>query len=177
MSPMVAPAVAECKRLVDDMFRTVRNLALGLRPSMLDDFGLQAALEWHARDFMSRYAINVELTIHGNVETLPEKYRTCVYRIVQEAMTNCVRHAEAKNIQIGVSAEEGQLRVAVSDDGVGLDPAHRRKGLGLRGIDERVKELQGAMTIARETNGGTTLVVRLPLPTLIVEVPLARVAG
>jgi signal transduction histidine kinase len=177
MSPMVAPAVAECKRLVDDMFCTVRNLALGLRPSMLDDFGLQAALEWHARDFMSRYAINVELTIHGNVETLPDKYRTCVYRIVQEAMTNCVRHAEAKNIQIGVIAEEGQLRVAVSDDGVGLDPTHRRKGLGLRGIDERVKELQGAMTIARETNGGTTLVVRLPLPTLIMEVPLARVAG
>ena len=177
MSAVVAPAVAECKRLVDDMFRTVRNLALGLRPSMLDDFGLQAALEWHARDFMSRYAINVELKMNGNVDTLPDKHRTCVYRIVQEAMTNCVRHAEAKNIQIAVTTEEGQLHVAVSDDGVGLDPARRRKGLGLRGIDERVKELQGTMTISGETSGGTTLVVRLPAPARIIEVPLARVAS
>jgi signal transduction histidine kinase len=177
MSASVAPAVAECKRLVDDMFRTVRNLALGLRPSMLDDFGLQAALEWHARDFMSRYAINVQLTVHGNVDTLPEKHRTCVYRIVQEAMTNCVRHADAKNIQIGVTAGMGQLRVAVGDDGVGLNPANRRKGLGLRGIDERVKELLGTMTISREAGQGTTLVVRLPLPAPMTEVPLARVAG
>src|SRR5688572_147957 len=61
MSTAVGPAVTECKRLVDDMFRTVRNLALGLRPSMLDDFGLEAALEWQGRDFMARYAINVDL--------------------------------------------------------------------------------------------------------------------
>ena len=92
----VGPAVAECKRLVDDLFLTVRNLALGLRPSMLDDFGLRAALEWHVRDFMSRYAITVDLTTDGDLEALPEKHRTCVYRVVQEAMTNCVRHARAR---------------------------------------------------------------------------------
>ncbi len=177
MSTAAAPAVAECKGLVDDMFRTVRNLALGLRPSMLDDFGLQAALEWHVRDFTARYAINVELTMDGDVDTLPDKHRTCVYRVVQEAMTNCVRHARARNIQIGVTAQGGQLRVSVSDDGVGLDPAHRRKGLGLRGIDERVKELQGTMTISRDARRGTTLAVRLPLPAPLVEVPLARAAG
>jgi signal transduction histidine kinase len=67
VSPTVGPAVLECKKLVDDMFRTVRNLALGLRPSTLDDFGLQAALEWHCRDFMSRYAINVDLTMDGHL--------------------------------------------------------------------------------------------------------------
>jgi signal transduction histidine kinase len=159
------------------MFRTVRNLALGLRPSMLDDFGLQPALEWHARDFMARYAINVDLTMDGDFATLPDKHRTCVYRIVQEAMTNCVRHAQANNIKIGVTADGGQLRVLVSDDGVGLDPAHRRKGLGLRGIDERVKELHGTMTISREARRGTTLVVHLPLPIPLVEVPLARAIG
>jgi signal transduction histidine kinase len=175
MSATTGPAVTECKRLVDDMFRTVRNLALGLRPSMLDDFGLQAALEWHSRDFMARYAINVDLRMDGDFDALPDKHRTCVYRVVQEAMTNCVRHAEAENIRIHVTTDGDQLKLSVSDDGLGLDPAHRRKGLGLRGIDERVKELQGTMTISRKARRGTTLDIRLPLP--IVEVPLARAAG
>ena len=176
-SPGTAGGVAECKALVDDMFRTVRNLALGLRPSMLDDFGLQPALEWHVRDFRTRYAINVELKMVGDFDRLPDRHRTCVYRIVQEAMTNCVRHADAKNIQVGVTTAEGQLRVSVSDDGVGLDPAYRRTGLGLLGIDERVKELHGTVTISPEAERGTTLAVRLPLPAPIMEAPLARAAG
>jgi signal transduction histidine kinase len=176
-SAAAGPAVAECKKLVDDMFRTVRNLALGLRPSMLDDFGLQAALEWQARDFMSRYAITADLTMDGDFDTLPDKHRTCVYRIVQEAMTNCVRHAQAKAIHVGVMAEGDRLRVSISDDGIGLDLAHRRKGLGLRGIDERVKELRGTMRISREPGGGTSLVVHLPLPAHAMEGPLARAAG
>jgi signal transduction histidine kinase len=174
MSAATGGAVAECKRLVDDMFRTVRDLALGLRPSMLDDFGLQAALEWQARDFMSRYAIDVSLTIQGDFDDLPEKHRTCVYRVVQEAMTNCVRHADARQIRIGISAHDGDLDVWITDDGVGLDPAHRRKGLGLRGIEERVKELQGSLTISRHDDRGTTLLVRLPLPVHTEEVLLAR---
>jgi signal transduction histidine kinase len=181
LSPVVAPVVAECKALVDDMFRTVRNLALGLRPSMLDDFGLEAALEWHARDCMSRYAIDVDLQTTGNFDALPDKHRTCVYRVVQEATTNCVRHAAAKTIQIRVSAESGQLRVRVSDDGMGLDPRQPRRGLGLRGIDERVKELDGLMTISSSATDGTTLLVCLPLPVLSqatdMDVPLARAAG
>jgi signal transduction histidine kinase len=176
-SAAAGPAVAECKKLVDDMFRTVRNLALGLRPSMLDDFGLQSALEWQARDFMSRSAITVDLTMDGDFDTLPDKHRTCVYRIVQEAMTNCVRHAQAKAIQVGVMAEGDRLRVSISDDGIGLDLAHRRKGLGLRGIDERVKELGGTMRISCEPGRGTSLVVHLPLPAPVMEVPLARAAG
>jgi len=175
-SAAAGPAVAECKKLVDDMFRTVRNLALGLRPSMLDDFGLQAALEWQARDFMSRYAITVDLKMDGDFDSLPDKHRTCVYRIVQEAMTNCVRHAQAKTIKIGVMADGDQLHVSVNDDGVGLDPAHRRKGLGLRGIEERVEELHGTMRISRESGRGTRLMVHLPLPNVL-EAPLARAAG
>jgi signal transduction histidine kinase len=176
INPIVGPAVAECKKLVDDMFRTVRNLALGLRPSMLDDFGLQAALEWHVRDFMGRSSIDVDMKMDGDFDTLPDKYRTCVYRVVQEAMTNCARHADARNIQIRVSAEDGELCVSVSDDGVGLDPAYTRRGLGLRGIDERVKELHGTMTISREGEL-TTLMVRLPLPPTDVQVPVARAAS
>jgi signal transduction histidine kinase len=181
LSPIVAPVVVECKALVDDMFRTVRNLALGLRPSMLDDFGLQAALEWHARDCMSRYAIDVDLQTDGNFDALPDKHRTCVYRVVQEATTNCIRHAEAKKIQIRIDAQGDHLRVRVSDDGRGLDPQQRRRGLGLRGIDERVKELHGTMAISNAPTGGTTVLVSLPLPVLLpvteLDGPLARAAG
>jgi signal transduction histidine kinase len=173
----VSAALAECKVLVDDMFRTVRDLALGLRPSMLDDFGLQAALEWHVRDFTRRYAINVELKMDGDFDALPEKHRTCVYRVVQEAMTNCVRHAQAETIRITISAGAGHLRVSVADDGIGLDPARRRTGLGLRGIDERVKELQGSMTISQQPGNGTTLTVHLPVPPSMTEASFARVAG
>ena len=177
LNAQVGPTVAGCKELVDDMFRTVHDLALGLRPSMLDDLGLQAALEWHVRDFMGRYAINVDLSIQGDFAGLPDKHRTCVYRVVQEAMTNCVRHAHAESIQIKVTAHERQLSVWVIDDGVGLDPARRRDGLGLRGIEERVKDLEGTVTISREPMGGTTLAIRLPVPPQIEEVPLARAAG
>src|SRR5262245_6896504 len=89
----IGPAVNECRRLVDSMVRTVRDLALGLRPSMLVDLGLQPALEWHVRDFARRYGVAVELNLNGDFDALPDAYRTCVYRAVQEALTNTIRHA------------------------------------------------------------------------------------
>jgi signal transduction histidine kinase len=177
LSPKASPVVGECKRLVDEMFQTVRGLALGLRPSMLDDLGLQAALEWLVRDFMARYAIGVDLTMAGDFDRLPENHRTCVYRVVQEALTNCVRHADAHHIAIEVKTTDDELELSVSDDGVGLNPAHRGRGLGLIGIDERVKELHGTVVISSGGSRGTTVAVRLPLPAPLTEAPLARAAG
>jgi signal transduction histidine kinase len=173
----VGPAVAECRRLVDDMFNTVRGLSLGLRPSMLDDFGLQAALEWHVRDFTARFAIDVDLKMDGDFDPLPDKHRTCVYRVVQEALTNCVRHAHAQNVKVRVYTRDGHLHVSVTDDGVGLNPVRRRNGLGLRGIDERVRELGGTMTISPQAGGGTMLAIQLRLPPADTEAPRARAAG
>jgi len=173
----VRAAVAESKKLVDSMFRTVRDLSLGLRPSMLDDFGLQAALEWHVRDFIARYAVDVELEMNGRFDAVPDGHRTCVYRVVQEALTNCVRHATAQSIKVRVVDHADRLDVSITDDGVGFDPARRRDGLGLRGIEERVKELQGAMTMGSAAGEGTTLAIRLPLPERTPEVALARAAG
>jgi signal transduction histidine kinase len=100
-----------------------------------------------------------------------------VYRVVQEALTNCARHAHAKNVKISVQARDGHLQVSVTDDGVGLNPIRRRSGLGLRGIDERVKELEGTMTISRGAGGGTAVAVQLPLPAGNTAVPRARAAG
>lgn len=177
LSPPMAPAVSECKGLVDELFLTVRSLALGLRPSMLDDLGLQAALEWHVRDFMTRYPIKVDLDMSGSFDQLPDSHRTCVYRVVQEALTNCVRHADAHNVAISVTTVPGELHLSVADDGVGLKPVHRGRGLGLIGIEERVKDLDGAVAISSTETGGTTVDVKLPLPMMQTEAPLARAAG
>jgi signal transduction histidine kinase len=173
----VGAAVAESKKLVDDMFRTVRDLALGLRPSMLDDFGLLAALEWYVRDVINRYGLNVELRMEGDFDALPERHRTCVYRAVQEALTNCVRHARAHSINVSVTSDGEHLAVTVIDDGIGFDSTRRHAGLGLRGIEERVKELQGVLTIDKADTGGTKLAIRLPWRTPLVEVPFARADG
>jgi signal transduction histidine kinase len=152
------------------------DLALGLRPSMLDDLGLQPALECHVRDFIQRYNIGVELTVSGNLDVLPDRYRTCVYRAIQEALTNCVRHAQAQCIQVLVTGRENRLGLSVSDDGIGFEPG-RRDGLGLRGIEERVKELNGVMTVSSIPGAGTTLSIHLPLPVAERESRLARAAG
>jgi signal transduction histidine kinase len=173
--PHVGSVVAECKGLVDDMFSTVRNLALGLRPSMLDDFGLRAALEWIVRDFSARYPVKIDLRMEGDFDALPDKHRTCVYRAVQEAMTNAIRHAQPQTIQISVCSRDGRLHTSVTDDGVGFNPGRYGNGFGLRGIEERVRELEGAMSISRQTRGGTILAIQLPLAALHPqEVPRAR---
>jgi len=173
----LAAAVSECRQLVDQMFHTVRDLALGLRPSMLDDLGLQPALEWHVRDLTRRYGVNVDLTARGDFDVLPDRYRTCVYRAIQEALTNCIRHAEARTIKVNVVGYDDWLDVSVTDDGIGLDAARRRDGLGLRGIEERVKNLQGTMRIRGAIGEGTTLTIRLPLPPRVMEESRARAAG
>jgi signal transduction histidine kinase len=173
----VGLALGEAKQLVDKMFRTVRDLALGLRPSMLDDLGLRAALEWHVRDVSRRSGVDVELTIEGQVDSLPDRYQTCVYRAIQEALTNCVRHAKATTVAVRLTAADRRLDISVKDDGVGFEPRAHRDGLGLRGIEERVREIGGVLTIGASPGIGTALSMRLPLPEPVTEERLAPVAG
>jgi signal transduction histidine kinase len=173
----LSEAVSECKQLVDKLFRTVRDLALGLRPSMLDDLGLRAALGWYARDVTRRYGLDVELSVEGELDTLPDRHQTCVYRVVQEALTNCVRHAKARSVAVSVTGRADGLKLSVRDDGIGFDPAQRHGGLGLRGLEERVRELEGHLTITSAEEQGTTLSMSLPVPEALPEVRLARTAG
>jgi signal transduction histidine kinase len=173
----LGPVLAECRGLVDQLFRTVRDLALGLRPSMLDDLGLHAALEWHVRDLTRRYGIDVTLDLAGDLAALPDWERTSVYRAIQEALTNCIRHANATLIAVSVSASGRCLDVAVCDNGIGFDASKRHDGFGLRGIEERVREARGTMTISSEPGRGTTLRIRLPLDEKPMGLPLARAAG
>jgi signal transduction histidine kinase len=172
----VPAAVAECRQLVDNVVRTVRDLALGLRPSMLDDFGLQPALEWHIRDVSRRFGLTVDLVASGDLDSLPDPHRTCVYRVVQEALTNVVRHSRAGRIKVAVIGANDRLDVSISDNGVGFDALSRSAGLGLRGIEERARELGGTLQIHSARGAGTTLKIVLPLPARAPEVALAGVA-
>jgi signal transduction histidine kinase len=169
-------AIGEAKRLLDTILRSVRDLVMGLRPSMLDDFGLQPALEWHVRDFRRRFGIRAELALSGDVDALPDQYRTAVYRIVQEALTNCARHAQAKRVEIAMAFENNTIDLSVADDGVGIDPG-RARGMGLLGIEERVRELHGSFHVRPRQPRGTELHVTLPVTTSIQEAQLARAAG
>jgi signal transduction histidine kinase len=174
----LARAVNESRQLVDSMVRTVRDLALGLRPSMLDDFGLQPALEWHVRDLTRRSGIAVDLSVIGDLSRLPDAYATCIYRVVQEALTNCVRHSSASKVRVTLSGGGDSIRVSVADNGVGIRPDSQKSGLGLRGIEERVRDLDGTVDI-QSTAAGTSLTIRIPLPhtNTMEEIDLAHIAG
>ncbi len=151
------------KTLAENCVNEVRNMALLLRPSMLDDLGLVAALDWQARETSKRTGMLVD-TVDENVsENLPEEYKTCVYRIVQEALNNCSKHAYAKNVRVVVRQEPNYLRVSIEDDGKGFD-ASRVRGLGLVGMNERVSQLGGVLKVESDPARGTRLRVDLPLP-------------
>ena len=163
-SPAFAQTLAESKALVDRMMRMVRDLAMGLRPSMLDDLGLEPALAWQAREFSRRYNVPVDLSVDGDLERLPDPQRTCVYRVVQEALTNCAKHSAATEIEVKVVRQRTRLDVSVRDNGVGMASTTNHKGLGLTGIKERVKDINGAASIETRPGGGTVVHITLPVP-------------
>jgi signal transduction histidine kinase len=137
-------------------------LALLLRPSMLDDLGLVAALEWQAREVSKRTGMLVGLVEENVSDSLPEEHKTCVYRIVQEALNNCSKHAYAKHVQVTIRQKPGRLSLTIQDDGKGFDPV-RARGLGLVGMTERVSQLKGILKVDSVAGRGTSLCVDLPL--------------
>jgi len=113
----VAAKADEIKKQVEGSISVVRNMALLLRPSMLDDLGLVPALQWQAREVSKRGAVWVSVDAEGISEDLPEEHKTCVYRIVQEALHNCVQHAGARNVKVTVRQEDDRLLLSIEDDG------------------------------------------------------------
>jgi signal transduction histidine kinase len=131
---------------------------------MLDDLGLAAALEWQGRE-VSRTS-QMEVEVHSdNVSTdLPDDYKICIYRIVQEALNNSVRHSGARNAKVTVDQTATKIAARITDDGKGFDPA-RTRGMGLLGMEERVKRLNGKFSVESQPGRGATISVDLPLPT------------
>jgi signal transduction histidine kinase len=154
----------DAKRLNGDAMRAVRDLAMGLRPSMLDDLGIEAALQWQGREFSRHTGVPSNVEVSGSLDHLNEAQRTCIYRVVQEALTNCARHAKAHHVVVSVSAEDTGVVVIVRDDGVGFNSSSPvRGGLGLLGIQERVQALDGKVTVSSEPDRGTTIRAEIPV--------------
>jgi signal transduction histidine kinase len=149
------------KNLAENSVRVVRNMALLLRPSMLDDLGLVPALQWQAREVSKRTSMDVSVATELEPENLSDEYKTCIYRVVQEALHNCSRHARATKVRIRVEQEPNRLLLSIQDDGQGFD-VRQTKGLGLLGIEERVERLGGKCEIHSAPGSGTIVAIELP---------------
>jgi signal transduction histidine kinase len=152
-------AIAErAERTVD----AVRSMALSLRPSMLDDLGLVAALEWQAREVEHQTGLDVQVLAEDSAGDLPEAYPTCIYRVAQEALRNCARHASAKHVRVGLERSPNVVILRVEDDGKGF-PANRTRGLGLLGMQERAAQLRGLVRVHSDLGHGTCVTAEIPL--------------
>jgi signal transduction histidine kinase len=150
------------RNLADSSVNAIRNIALLLRPSMLDDLGLIPALEWQAREVSRRTGIKIKVIDEDVPESLPDAVRTSIYRVVQEALNNISRHSGARSAVVKVGRSGETLSLTIEDDGSGFDPA-RTRGLGLLGMDERVKQLGGHLEVKSASGKGTTVQITLPL--------------
>jgi signal transduction histidine kinase len=148
----------------------VRNISLLLRPSMLDDLGLIPALKWLAREVSRTTPLQVEVVAQDLSIDLPEDHKTCVYRVVQEAIRNASRHGGARHVKINIEHNERELRVGIQDDGKGFEPSEE-KGIGMLGMEERVVRLGGVLRVNSERGRGTTVSFDLPLPHVLSKMP------
>jgi len=161
--PEVRTQLDNMKSVAETTLLSVRNIALLLRPSMLDDLGLVAALEWQGREVSRRSEIEVSVESENMPDDLPDEYRICIYRLVQEALNNAVRHSGARNAKVTVEHSAEAISVQVSDDGRGFDPT-RVRGLGMLGMEERVHRLGGTFTVRSQLGQGAEITANLPFP-------------
>jgi signal transduction histidine kinase len=155
--------VTHAKSIAEQTLRVVRNIATMLRPSMLDDLGLQAALGWLVRDVKRSTGIEVQADVDPALDNLPDAECTCIYRVVQEAMTNAARHSGASRIDIVIGFSGAEAVGSVTDNGQGFEaPVSRRTGLGLVGMEERLLELGGSLRVVSSPGTGTRIEFRVP---------------
>jgi signal transduction histidine kinase len=156
------------QRLAENALAEVKRLSLGLRPSLLDDLGLAPALERLVEDVRAHHDINLSLDVAGVIGVrLPDKVATAVFRIVQEALSNIIKHSAARQASIQVRQVDGNIVVNVSDDGRGIEPSRLRSPppghLGLAGMSERAALLDGTYTLDSSPGRGVRIRVTIPL--------------
>jgi signal transduction histidine kinase len=156
------PRLDSIKELAESSLSSLRNMALLLRPSMLDDLGLVPALRWQAREVSKRTGLKVRMNAEGVPDDLPDEHNTCIFRVVQEALNNCARHSKANTVRVQVQGTGCSISVSVQDDGTGFD-AKQVRGLGLIGMEERIAHVGGSFEIDSEPGRGTELRVELPV--------------
>jgi len=161
------PLLVDAARLAKDALGTVRKVITDLRPSVLDQLGVWAALEWYTEQVGQRSALHCECAIDPALmgRDLGPERSTMLFRIVQEALTNVLRHAEASRVSVTVGSCDGRLRVQVQDDGKGIDAGGllNRESWGIRGMLERARHFHGELSITGGAGQGTLLTLELPL--------------
>jgi signal transduction histidine kinase len=158
--------VATMTKRIDDTINTVRRIASELRPRILDDLGLVAAIEWQAQQFQARTGIICQFDALVENGDLSQDHATAIFRIFQEALTNILRHAQATRVNITIEEEEGAYVLAMRDNGRGITEEERTgsRSLGLIGMRERAQLIGGTIDITGLAGKGTVLTVRVPIP-------------
>jgi signal transduction histidine kinase len=141
----------------------VRKICSGLRPGVLDDLGLPAAIEWQANEFAVRTGIECVVAVPSGDLALEGDHATEFFRIFQECLTNVIRHAEAKSVSVTLREENGNLILAVTDDGKGFEESQISESLGFLGMRERAQVCGGSLDIASAPGIGTTVALRVPV--------------
>jgi signal transduction histidine kinase len=152
-------------RLIDEAVQSVRKLATELRPEVLDELGLSAAIKWQTKEFQKRAGIRCSVTLESDSFEVDRERSTATFRIFQELLTNIARHANATKVNVQVRADGGILELVVEDDGEGIAEAEvdNPKSLGLLGIRERVLPFGGKVSILGTRKQGTKVTISLPL--------------
>ena len=144
------------------LITSIRKTASGLRPSVLDDFGLNAALKWHCNEFEQLTGINCTTEIEFDDSLLTTDMKTELFRIVQESLTNVMRHSQAKNAWVVTKEDKDFYMIRISDDGKGFDTTTQKNTLGLIGLRERVQSLNGSLEIKSTPGKGTDVSISVP---------------
>jgi signal transduction histidine kinase len=154
------------QRITNELSQVVRNLTTRLRPIALDELGLQAALAQFIEEWSEQTKIVVEKEFVGTTPRLPAEIENAIFRVVQESLTNIVRHAQARNVSVVVSLQEDHATVCVEDDGIGfdVDAAFVSRRLGLVGMQERINLAGGTLDIESKPGEGTAVLARFSLP-------------
>ncbi|HTK88173.1 MAG TPA: sensor histidine kinase [Nitrospiraceae bacterium] len=169
-APSIAPSLSDSINIIDHIMQHVRDLSLDLRPSLLDDLGLVSAVRWYVTRQAERAGWKVEILAEDSLSHLPADMAVACYRIVQEAITNAMRHAEARHVSVALHKDDRELAIVVRDDGVGFDVMHAQQraaqgqSLGLLGMEERIRLLEGRLSIHSSPGTGTEVTASIPLP-------------
>jgi signal transduction histidine kinase len=160
--------LARARDLAERTVQNVRDISLLLRPALLDDLGLTPALQFQLEHFLRRSGIACEFTEDAVAEDLPDHVKTCVYRVMQEALHNCEKHSGASRVNVAVRQRDGSLLLEVEDNGRGFaysaeEPLASGAGLGLLGMRERASLAGGSLIVESRPGHGTRIVLTVPL--------------
>ena len=151
--------------MLDDTVRTVRRISSELRPSLLDDLGLVAAMEWQLREFEKRSGIRTRIEAPEKELQLSNPVKTALFRIFQESLTNVARHSKARNVTVSLAVKSNRFVLSIQDDGQGFDKGNiaEKKTLGILGMTERTMMIGGTYDITSAAGKGTKVSVSVPL--------------